>query len=687
MVLPFEKDSNLTLREYWTRSIAQRPTTVEEAGDVKKVNANKKYNSVTRTVMRVLDSIKVEGLEKGSILNYTFKDLATEQGQKVLSKVLIHDSILNEKKGLIQNIGTRINAYMNELTGRQKVMMNQTKDAEWDNPKTVLGAHANAYPEDASKIKKFVEAIQAKTDMIEVSEYDPDTYAKVNKVYSSLNSPQLKMAFGIQLFGGFRPHDLAGVTIDQIDFDTGKIHNVLLKSGGKFKTVDFILGDAELTILKEGTDGRPKNQLIFTESADSLDKAINTKLTNEFPQLKTRVGGIEKGKDFTQRFFRKLYTDALDYVTKGVANAEEIMEVKMGRAAPSVMKKYKKSASKLKEVQSFAMDVAKSIAGYSGFSEVGDYFSKLNYKDASITGDFKNDKTWATFRSPVSLPDIPDANFRSFLQANNPEVFNTIFERKERAYYDVNEDKPTQNNRKKKYNTLRQQGQQFGPEASGLLQNMQDNQQMIQDNQKWENYKKRVAKKLGIAFDEMNTPENNQLILEDIKNTRAEQIEVAQAKLEKVVKTAGPTNKSLHNKLLDAAEKLGVDPTTPEGKKAIRKYLKSLAKGTGVVGAVTLGPGIIAGLTSPEEYESGKLGYYGAIAAEVPLNVFGLTGADVGIGTAEDVKEYTEQKEKYLREIDEKTAQQQRRRDALRVIDTETNLMLDMQNNINNNQQ
>ena len=91
--------------------------------------------------------------------------------------------------------------------------------------------------------------------------------------------------------------------------------------------------------------------------------------------------------------------------------------------------------------------------------------------------------------------------------------------------------------------------------------------------------------------------------------------------------------------------------------------------------------------TDSDEYSGGALAKGLNMAAEVPLNLFGLTGTDVGLGTDEQVAEYAEQKEEYLGGIDEKTAQQQRRRDALRVMDTETNLMLDMQDNINNNQQ
>jgi hypothetical protein len=77
------------------------------------------------------------------------------------------------------------------------------------------------------------------------------------------------------------------------------------------------------------------------------------------------------------------------------------------------------------------------------------------------------------------------------------------------------------------------------------------------------------------------------------------------------------------------------------------------------------------------------------VAADTALAFTALpfTAADFGLGTEEQQRVHKEQKEEYLGGIDEKTAQQQRRRDALRVMDTETNLMLDMQNNINNNQQ
>ena len=63
----------------------------------------------------------------------------------------------------------------------------------------------------------------------------------------------------------------------------------------------------------------------------------------------------------------------------------------------------------------------------------------------------------------------------------------------------------------------------------------------------------------------------------------------------------------------------------------------------------------------------------------------------VGLGTKEQQAQYESTKipfsttEEYMKGIDEKTAQQQRRRDAFRVMDDEYNIAEDMQNNINNN--
>ena len=67
------------------------------------------------------------------------------------------------------------------------------------------------------------------------------------------------------------------------------------------------------------------------------------------------------------------------------------------------------------------------------------------------------------------------------------------------------------------------------------------------------------------------------------------------------------------------------------------------------------------------------------MAAEVPLNLFGLTGTDVGLGTEEEQGTYQANKAEYLGGIEEKTAQQQRTRDALNVADTEYQIGEQMQ--------
>ena len=161
------------------------------------------------------------------------------------------------------------------------------------------------------------------------------------------------------------------------------------------------------------------------------------------------------------------------------------------------------------------------------------------------------------------------------------------------------------------------------------------------------------------------------------------QLEEIDSKLDKTLADIEAKEKAI-------AERISPKEPTPEkvesaGKTKLKNIFKVLPKSGYAV--PFLGPAVIGMFTDSDEYSGGALAKGLNMAAEVPLNLFGLTGTDVGLGTDEQVAEYAEQKEEYLGGIDEKTAQQQRRRDALRVMDTETNLMLDMQDNINNNQQ
>jgi len=130
-----------------------------------------------------------------------------------------------------------------------------------------------------------------------------------------------------------------------------------------------------------------------------------------------------------------------------------------------------------------------------------------------------------------------------------------------------------------------------------------------------------------------------------------------------------------------AARTSSKEPTPEKVESANKTKLKNIFKVLPKAGYAVpfLGPAVIGALTDSDEYSGGAVAKGLNMAAEVPLNIFGLTGTDVGLGTDEQVAKYTERKKEYLGGIEEKTAQQQRARDALSVADTEYQIGEQMQ--------
>jgi len=123
------------------------------------------------------------------------------------------------------------------------------------------------------------------------------------------------------------------------------------------------------------------------------------------------------------------------------------------------------------------------------------------------------------------------------------------------------------------------------------------------------------------------------------------------------------------------------EPIPEKVESANKKRLKNIFKVIPKAGYAVpfLGPAVIGMLTDSDEYSGGALAKGLNMAAEVPLNLFGLTGKDVGLGTDEERTEYQANKAEYLEGIEEKTTQQQRTRAALNVADTEYQIGEQMQ--------
>jgi len=618
-----------------------------------------------------------ENLSKSSvnILDKTMYELnETPQGRAALLKVFTDSKIKtlkngSEVKGPMQNIIAKLKQSFNDAGYKEQFFNAKNPTSN----KTAIGVAFTENPDkkiNATILKRltvlgdFYKKIKAQ---VKVTAYPDDFHVKMTGALKDLKG-DFKTALGMQMYGGFRPGDLAGVDISQIDLERGVIHNVVLKSGGGTTVKDLIIGDAEKAILQNSIKGRTSGPL-YTIPQAQIDKVVNQKIVDTFPdKINVRVEGVEGTKQLTQKYLRKSFTDLMAEMGHSI----EDMEVKSGRADMRVIEGYMSDPVKMRRIQNIASDVAKSISGYTGHVSVGNGLASWGFNE-----NYVNKYAGSL---PVTAYNMPSPQFTTYANQTFPQTYNTIQAREPvNSFYS----KPESKN-----NYIAPSGD--STEASKVAA-MQNSIVQTNANQAYANLRVSTAGSLGIKPEDMNVGDNEQLIDAEIEKNENKLKSPPKKKIDKPVKEATPVANTKRAKVFQSvANLLGVDLGTDEGLQKVMQHIRNAKKTGGPLLSVGAGFALpaISLFTDTEAYSS-PIEKAKTVAADTALSftALPLTAVDFGLGTEEQQKKYKEQKEEYIGGIDEKTAQQQRRRDALRVMDTETNLMLDMQNNINNNQQ
>lgn len=446
-----------------------------------------------------------------------------------------------------------------------------------------------------------------------------------------------KMSMGLQLYGGWRPGDLMTARIENIDWEKGTIRDVSIKAGGKIEAKILVLGRAELAILKEGIGQRTEGPVFLTKQS-AIDKVLNQKISKAFDlPIETVKGGETAKTQLTQKYMRKGFVDLME--AAGYSNDE--MEIKQGRKSAKVIRNYLSVESNINKIRHLSDDVAKAIAGYSGDTSVGRALARAGISTNSIqfTGAHK---------LPVSIKDLPNRSFAEFVKTNFERTWKTIssvltqsFYNKDGAAADV-----------KTYNEIGPspgKGLAGGIDEGVLYDQMQHQSEVQKASTEYLNYRKEIADTLGIDDNKMGSYHNRKLIDDEIIRLREEMLRVQDIKVKDVKKP--PPDKPLQtdraNKLRQIAKELGVDLSTPEGRKAVKQWIKTAGKTGALTGVAFLLPGLRL-LDDPSEYKGGAWGQAAATAAETALALTPLPPlADWGGGTIEEQKEH----EKFLEEF------------------------------------
>jgi len=599
--------------------------------DSEKKAAKNNISKINRVITR-LSAVPIDYNGTKSILNVKMNQLVTDRGIKVLGDVLTDKKITNLAKGGIGEIGERLKNAWNNVGYKQGFL--DTK--KYMNPDTVMGAYARNNPSKALAVSKFADIVEGITEQRQVKAWAPDSIKKFTNIMKNLQG-DFKMSMGLQLYGGWRPGDLMTARIENIDWEKGTIRDVSIKAGGKIEAKILVLGRAELAILKEGIGQRTEGPVFLTKQS-AIDKVLNQKISKAFDlPIETVKGGETAKTQLTQKYMRKGFVDFME--AAGYSNDE--MEIKQGRKSAKVIRNYLSVESNINKIRHLSDDVAKAIAGYSGDTSVGRALARVGISTNSIqfTGAHK---------LPVSIKDLPNRSFAEFVKTNFERTWKTIssvltqsFYNKDGAAADV-----------KTYNEIGPspgKGLAGGIDEGVLYDQMQHQSEVQKASTEYLNYRKEIADTLGIDDNKMGSYHNRKLIDDEIIRLREEMLRVQDIKVKDVKKP--PPDKPLQtdraNKLRQIAKELGVDLSTPEGRKAVKQWIKTAGKTGALTGVAFLLPGLRL-LDDPSEYKGGAWGQAAATAAETALALTPLPPlADWGGGTIEEQKEH----EKFLEEF------------------------------------
>ena len=501
---------------------------------------------------------------------------------------------------------------------------------------------------------------------VKVTAYPNDFHVKMTGALKDLTG-DFKTALGMQMYGGFRPGDLAGVDISQIDLERGVIHNVVLKSGGGTTVKDLIIGDAEKAILQNSIKGRTSGPL-YTIPQSQIDSVVNEKIINTFPdKINVRVEGVEGTKQLTQKYLRKSFTDLMAEMGHSI----EDMEVKSGRADTRVIEGYMSDPVKMRRIQNISSDVAKSISGYTGHVSVGNGLASWGF-DKNYVNKYAGNL-------PVTAFNMPNPQFTTYANQTFPQTYNTITAREPvNSFYSKSESKN---------NYIAPSGD--STEASKVAA-MQNSIVQTNANQAYANLRVSTAGSLGIKPEDMNVGDNEQLIDAEIEKNENKLKSPPKKKVDKPVKEVTPVADTKRAKLFQkVANLLGVDLGTSEGLQKVMQHIRNAKKAGNPLLSVSAGAllPLITAYTPEDEYAS-TAEKYKAIGAEILFGVTGLPfyAGDVGLGTKEQQARYEETKipmqteEEYKKELDEKIAQQQSGIAGYGQMDFEYNIGQQMQN-------
>jgi len=517
-----------------------------------------------------------------------------------------------------------------------------------------------------------------------------------------------KNVASLAYLGGFRPSDMAKIRIEHIDFATGEIMSTLTKAGD----VEGVLNPALLDIVKQQAGGRTEG-LLF-EGFTQLDSKGNVVFKTSFQSGINKSLAIEFGDELIEYVSpntRKLVKEKVNVHSLRHHVEDTYNKLKIPPKHPDRL------IATLRPVSQSARAGSQGVGGaYGIITQAGDFedAAKMQARVSSVIAGY-NGRTPHTWMVGTGYPDEIISPDTKTLVANQNDLKNNLFKN----------NLIKSETGAKFYNAL--------PVSEGAILSTPIDTRGIQaitdeaaakatqgalvlegENIKLE--KINLAAQTELDKEKLNVSEQ----MKDLKEDKT-----TQRKISALSDTEKVRYERFKIKFVDATPKELYEAVKGKGP-GYTKFLKNYAgkiiasKGlkwsaVGVVGgeltrrainraetaefgpdegSITARIGEALGLSIEDMAEIGEgIRHTTNVAASIPgIGIAALPfdlAATVGIPTQEEKDLGASLRagvRNWWEEAGEKADTQQRRRDIKGVMDDETNLMLDMQNNINNQQ-
>ena len=203
-------------------------------------------------------------------------------------------------------------------------------------------------------------------------------------ILSNQNDTQAVAQLALHAFGGFRPSDLKGIKVEDIDFRTGEVQATIKTKGATQLTTGYfappLLDAIKLHV------GNRKQGLVF-EDVDANVKRINPVLADVFgPEAivsRSEKTGETKTSTMHVKELRNLNESLL--TTQGVEPNSEARKALTFRLPSSVAGKYAASTANRRVMREMVAKNVSMIAGYSETPNVSQFFADVGIPASNTT--------------------------------------------------------------------------------------------------------------------------------------------------------------------------------------------------------------------------------------------------------------------------------------------------------------